>query len=133
MILNSILTPSSLTIRQFCAAGALSRLWKRNSRLHVDIVIRHDLPHSVLLGNHLQQTGTDPPFVVSRYSRRTLCCTVHGSYSLENGNIRPYELQRCYILLERRILEDPFEDHFMLLEVARITCEKLASDVREGS
>jgi hypothetical protein len=30
-------------------------------------------------------------------------------------------------------LEDPSKDHFMLFQIARVTCEELPSDVRERS
>jgi hypothetical protein len=110
-----------------------SWLGERNPRLHVDVVICHDFPNSVLLRNHLQQSGADAPFVIPRYTFRGLGGTIYRCHGFKNGNVGSYEFEGRYVLLQRRILEDPSKDHFMLFQIARVACEELASDVRERS
>ena len=75
----------------------------------------------------------EPPLVVDcgagRNLRRARYCGEH----LNDSNIGSYEFERDDILLECRVLEDSCEDHFMLLEKRRMTCEELSADVRKGS
>ena len=96
-------------------------------------MICHDFPNSVLLRNHLQESSADAAFVIPRYTLRALCGTIYRCHGLKNGNVRSYEFEGRDVLLQRRTLEDPSKDHFMLFQIPRVTREELPSDVRERS
>ena len=102
-----------------------------DSRLHVDIVIRDDLPYSVLRGYNLQKSRAESSFVIPRYARSALGDADDRCQSLDNRDIRTDEFERDDVLAHRSILEYAFEDHFMLLDERRMPGEKLASDVCE--
>jgi len=81
----------------------------------------------------LQQSRANSPFVIPCYARNALPHARDRGHGLNDGDVGPYEFERDDFLLQLGVLEDPLEDHFVLLEELRIPNEKLPPNIRECS